>query len=326
MEIGCATLIGIEPMPFSVLVRRAGAHGLTALEVNVGPAFPRINGAAFPGHLDLERIVREGPGQLADLLAEHGVRIASLAPMLNPLTLDLPTREDRLAYLRLTIRACSVLGVRTMVTFAGSAFGMHFWGMPGVGDGHPTNRVADNLRIFQEVFTPLAAFAEDHGVRIALETAGRGGPEGNLAHAPELWDAIFEAVPSPALGLSFDPSHLVWLQIPHPPEVIRAYGSRIYHVDGKDTEILYSRLWRQGILGSGWWRYRLPGLGSLDWAAIISALREVGYDDILAIENEDPVYPGFDGVIWAASYLRQWLVPGHWTAWPATEPKGGKDE
>jgi sugar phosphate isomerase/epimerase len=92
-------------------------------------------------------------------------------------------------------------------------------------------------------------------------------------------------------------------------------------VDAKDTEILYARLWRQGILGSGWWRYRLPGLGSLDWAAIISALREVGYDDILAIENEDPVYPGFDGVIWAASYLRQWLIPRRWTAWPATDPK-----
>ncbi len=310
MDIGCATLIGMEPLPFPELVRRVSAHGLTALEVNVGPAFPRINGAAYPGHLDLEAIVREGPGPLPDLLAAHGVRIASLAPMLNPLTLDLAAREERIAYLRLTIRACAVLGVRTMVTFAGSAFGMHFWGMPGVGDGHPTNRVADNLRIFQDVFTPLAAFAEDHGVRIALETAGRGGPEGNLAHAPELWDAIFEAVPSPALGLSFDPSHLVWLQIPHPPDIIRAYGLRMYHVDAKDTEILYARLWRQGILGSGWWRYRLPGMGSLDWAAIVSALREIGYTDILAIENEDPLYPGLSGVAWAAAYLRQWLVPG----------------
>ena len=31
---------------------------------------------------------------------------------------------------------------------------------------------------------------------------------------------------------------------------------------------------RQGILGSGWWRYRLPGLGVLNWTDIFSALRE----------------------------------------------------
>ena len=75
-------------------------------------------------------------------------------------------------------------------------------------------------------------------MRIAFETAARGGGEGNLAHNPELWDLLFDAVPSPALGLSFDPSHLVWLHIPNIPDVIRAYGSRIYHFDGKDTEIL----------------------------------------------------------------------------------------
>jgi len=309
LDIGFATLIGVEPMPFADLVQRASEHGITALEVNVGPAFPRIGGAPYPGHLDLGAIVRDGPGPIDDLLGRHGVRIASLAPMLNLLTGDLALREERVASVRLAIDACAALGVPTLVTFAGSAFGMHFWGMPGLGDSHPTNRVADNLRIFTEVYGPLAAYAEDRGVRIAFETAGRGGPEGNLAHCPELWDLMFDAVPSPALGLSFDPSHLVWLQIPHPPDVIRAYGSRIYHVDGKDTEIIHARLWRQGILGSGWWRYRLPGLGALDWPAIFAALRDVGYDDVVAIENEDPLCPGFAGVVWAAAYLRRCMPP-----------------
>src|SRR5688500_14873117 len=170
--------------------------------------------------------------------------------------------------MRLTIEAAAVLGVETVVTFTGSAFGMHFWGMPGVGGNHPSNKVGENLRIFKEVYGPIAAYAEEKGIKIAFETAGRGGAEGNLAHAPELWDAMFEAVPSPALGLSFDPSHLVWLHVPNIPGVIRTYRDRIYNVDGKDTEILPDRLARQGILGSGWWRYRLPGLGELDWRAI----------------------------------------------------------
>lgn len=310
MEIGFATLIGVEPMPFEELVQRAAGHGLTTLEVNVGPSYPRIDGADFPGHLDLAAIARDGPGRVAETLARHGARIASLAPMLNGLTADPARREERISYLRLTLDACAALGVKTLVTFAGSAFGMHFWGSPGHGDGHPSNRVGDNLRAFREVYGPLAAHAEERGVRIAFETAGRGGPEGNLAHSPELWDAMFEAVPSPALGLSFDPSHLVWLGIPDPPDVVRAYGPRIVHVDGKDTEILRARLHRQGILGSGWWRYRLPGLGELDWRAIFSALRDVGYDDVVAIENEDALFPGLAGVAWSAEYLRGCLLPG----------------
>jgi sugar phosphate isomerase/epimerase len=309
MKIGFASLIGVEPTPFPELVEWAGANGLNAIEVNVGPGYRAIDGASFPGHLDLEKILREGPDATLELLAAHNVEIASLAPMLNLLTADLPKREERIAYMKQTIDTCQVLGVDTVVTFTGSAFGMHFWGQPGVGDGHSTNRVGDNLHIFREVYGPLAAYAEDRGIRIAFETAGRGGPEGNLAHSPELWDAMFEAVPSPALGLSFDPSHLVWLHIPNVTDVIRAYGSKIHHFDGKDTEILYGRLARQGILGSGWWRYRLPGLGVLDWRDIFSALHEVGYDGVVAIENEDPIFPGRSGVKWSADYLKAQLLP-----------------
>lgn len=309
MEIGFASLVGVEPMPFDDLVRRASERGLRVIEVNTGPGYAPIDGAPYGGHLDLAAIVRDGPGPVYDVLGRYGVRIAALAPMLNLLTADHKLRDERIGAMRLAIDASSRLGVRTVVTFAGSSFGMHFYGLPGVGDGHPSNRSGDNIRLFKEVYGPLAAYAEDRGVRIAFETAGRGGPEGNVAHSPELWDRMFDAVPSRALGLSFDPSHLVWLQIPHPPDVIRAYGSRVYHVDGKDCEILYARLSRQGILGSGWWRYRLPGLGVLDWPAIFSALRDVGYDDVVSIENEDPLVPGFDGVVWAAEYLRRCLLP-----------------
>jgi sugar phosphate isomerase/epimerase len=309
VEIGFSSLVGVEPMPFEELVRRSSEQGLRAIEVNTGPGYAPIDGASYGGHLDLAAIVRDGPGKVQELLNRYEVRIASLAPMLNLLSADPKLREERIAYMRLTIDAAVKLGVRTVVTFAGSSFGMHFYGMPGLGDDHSSNRSGDNIRIFKEVYGPIAAYAEDRGVRIAFETAGRGGPEGNVAHSPELWDRMFDAVPSPALGLSFDPSHLIWLHIPNPADVVRAYGSRIYHFDGKDCEILHARLWRQGILGSAWWRYRLPGLGALDWSALFSALRDVGYDDVVAIENEDPLVPGFDGVVWSANYLRGLLLP-----------------
>src|SRR5262249_2603318 len=153
------------------LVKRASKHGLRAIEVNIGPGYAPIAGAPFGGHLDLAAIVRDGPGPVQELLARHGVRITSLAPMLNRLTAHLQRREERIAYLRLAIDACVALDVRTVVTFAGSSFGMHFYGMPGLGDDHPTNRSGENIRILKEVYGPLAAYAEDRGVRIAFETA-----------------------------------------------------------------------------------------------------------------------------------------------------------
>lgn len=304
MQIAFASLVGVEPMPFPTLLARAKAHGLDAIEVNVGPTFRRIGDAPYPGHLDLDAIARDGPAATQELLAAYGCTISSLAPMLNLLAPDPAVRAERIAVARRTIEACATLGVPTMVTYGGSASGMHFYGLPGVGPDHASNHVAENLRQFQAVFTPLAEYAEAHGVRIAFETAARGGGQGNLAHNPELWDLLFDAVPSPALGLSFDPSHLVWLQIPNIPDLIRQYGPRIYHFDGKDTEILPAMLARQGILGNAWWRYRLPGLGALDWRAILSAVRDTGYDSVISIENEDPLFPGLEGVAWSASYLR----------------------
>jgi sugar phosphate isomerase/epimerase len=304
MQVAFASLVGVEPMPFPTLVREAAARGLYAIEVNVGPGYRPIEDAAYPGHLDLEAIVRDGPGRVQSILDAHDVIIVSLAPMLNVLAADPTVREQRIAALRLTIDAAVALGVDTVVTYAGSAFGMFFYGYPAVAPNHPSNHVAENLALFKEVYTPLAAYAEERGVRIAFETAARGGGEGNLAHCPELWDALFEAVPSPALGLSFDPSHLIWLHIPHIPDLVRRYGPRIHHVDGKDCEVMPERLARQGILGNNWWRYRLPGLGMVPWADVLSALRDVGYDGPVSIENEDPLFLGLDGVKWSANYLR----------------------
>jgi sugar phosphate isomerase/epimerase len=102
---------------------------------------------------------------------------------------------------------------------------------------------------------------------------------------------MFEAVPSDALGLEFDPSHLVWQQIDY-LDALYHFRDRIYHVHAKDTEIVPSVLAKVGIFGSGWWRYRIPGLGIVDWSAFLSALYEIGYDGGVAIEHEDPVFTG----------------------------------
>ena len=82
MEIGFASLVGVEPIPFAELVRLAGAHGLSAIEVNTGPGYAPIGDAQYGGHLDLDAIIRDGPSQTQELLAEHGVfdRYADVRP------------------------------------------------------------------------------------------------------------------------------------------------------------------------------------------------------------------------------------------------------
>jgi sugar phosphate isomerase/epimerase len=305
IEVGVATM----GLPFAEVARWAGAHDVGWLEVMVGPVFSRPGQPAGPDVLDLDDVTRNGPGRAQEVLDRHGVRISALAPMLNLLDPDPAVREYRAAVLRQTIDVCVHLGVGTAVVYGGSSSGMFIYGLPSVGPNHPSNTIEANLRLFQEVLTPLVAYAESQGVRIALETAPRGGGHGNLAHNPELWDRVFDAVPSPALGLSFDPSHLVWLRIGPVADVVRRYGSRIYHVDGKDTEILHDRLFMQGVLGNNWWRYRIPGMGELNWRSLISALLDVGYHGPIDIENEDPIFPGLPGCALANNYLTSLLPP-----------------
>ncbi len=307
MKVGFASLVGLEPRPLEALVAWAAANGLQGIEVNVGPGYPVTDGQKLRGHLDLERILSDGPEPVRAIFDSNGIELTALAPMINLLTSDDELRRQRVAYLGQTIDAAAALGCPLVVTFAGSGNGMYFYGLPGVGDNHPSNKVEENLDRFTEVYGPLADRAAAKGVRIAFETAGRGGGEGNIAHNPELWERMFEAVPSPAIGLSFDPSHLLWLGIDDIPGLIREFGSRIFHVDGKDAEIVRDRLRRQGILGSGWWRYRLPGNGELDWAEIVATLREIGYDGTITIEQEDDLDPGFDAVARSARYLHEVL-------------------
>jgi sugar phosphate isomerase/epimerase len=70
----------------------------------------------------------------------------------------------------------------------------------------------------------------------------------------------------------------------------REFAPRIFHVHAKDSEILADRLARQGYLGSGWARFRLPGMGQIDWVRFLSALHEGGYDGVLSVEHEDSTW------------------------------------
>ena len=63
----------------------------------------------------------------------------------------------------------------------------------------------------------------------------------------------------------------------------------------------------------GWWRYRMPGLGEIDWNRYISTLQENGYDFVLSIEHEDPIWEGSEekvktGLKLGYKHLSQFVV------------------
>ena len=109
------------------------------------------------------------------------------------------------------------------------------------------------------------------------------------------------------LYLNFDPSHLLWLGI-DPIEALRPYVDRVIHAHAKDAEIFPAERNRYGFFGRistreedpwdlGWWRYRIPGLGQIDFARYVETLREGGYDGVLSVEHEDTESAGTSELI-----------------------------
>jgi sugar phosphate isomerase/epimerase len=48
---------------------------------------------------------------------------------------------------------------------------------------------------------------------------------------------------------------------------------------------------------------RLPGLGDVDWAKFITALKSIGYDDVVSIEHEDRNYEADEELVKRGFYL-----------------------
>ena len=78
-----------------------------------------------------------------------------------------------------------------------------------------------------------------------------------------------------------------------PVQAARDFADKIYSVNLKDTEILWHVLHRtaiQPITNERWWRFRVPGYGSMDWKGFFTVLAENSYQGAMNIENEDQFY------------------------------------
>jgi len=263
----------------------AADNAFEALEV---AAWPALGDRPFTAsHIDVEKLDAGGAEEIRALLDGHGLTLSSLAFYDNNLHPDPDERAAVNRHVRACVDAAALLGCPTVGTFVGR---------------DPGKPVAENLREAEKVFALLVHHAGERGVKLVVENCVMEGwhPDGypgNLAYSPELWEWMF----SLGLYLNYDPSHLVWMGI-DPVEAVRPYVDRVAHAQAKDIEVFPERRTRYGWPGRaverpdpwdvGWWRYRVPGLGQVDWTRVVDTLYEGGFDYVLSVEHEDPVWGG----------------------------------
>jgi len=171
----------------------------------------------------------------------------------------------------------------------------------------------ESLPRFREVWGRLAKRAADKGLRIAFENCAMDGNwatgDWNIAHNPDAWELIFDALPDENVGLEWEPCHqLVYLIDPVPQ--IRKWAPKIFHVHGKDATVRWDVIREHGIFGKvPFVQMRTPGFGDSDWTRVISELRLAGYTGTIDIEGwHDPVYRDameMSGQVQALNHLKQ---------------------
>ena len=237
---------------------------------------------------------------------ETKIRIISLECMdYNHITNDLAKRREAIAGFIQVLELGHRMGCRFVGTFSG--------GMKGASMDDQAKALAD---VFNENYLPVCE-------KLDITMGWENYPcDANFATVPAAWGKVFDLVPSKRLGLEFDPSHLVRQYI----DQVKAawdFKDRILGVHAKDTEIIEPVLQQVGIHGKGWWRYRIPGQGLIDWPKFINVLMQARFSGGVAVEHEDPFWdeppsnnsPEFpqarkDGFILASRFLRMFL-PGH---------------
>jgi sugar phosphate isomerase/epimerase len=283
MQLGFVSAI-LPELSLEEVLRFAAAEGFACVEVMCWPRGKAERRYAGVTHLDVLDFDRAAADRVRKLVQSSGVAVSGLGYYPNPLAADRAEAQVYIDQLRRIIAAAELLGVGVVNTFVGR---------------DPRKSVADNWPRFLEVWPPLVRFAEEHGVRIGIEncpmffTADEWPGGKNLAHAPAIWRRMFAEIASPAFGLNFDPSHLVWQHMDY-IRPLAEFASRVVHVHLKDAQVDRQRLDDVGILATPleFHTPKLPGRGQIDWPRFLESLRSAGYAGPVCIEVEDRQYEG----------------------------------
>ncbi|HEY6988387.1 MAG TPA: sugar phosphate isomerase/epimerase [Bryobacteraceae bacterium] len=306
MQLGFVSAI-VPDLAFDEVLGFAGQTGYECVEVMCWPQGAADRRYAGVTHIDVNALDDSAVSRIQDQLAASGVAISGLGFYPNLLIPDEQESQAGVAHLKRVIQGAKKLNLSVVGTFIGRDW---------------TRSVEDNWPRFRAIWPDLIRFAEDHGIRIAIENCPMlftrdewpGGK--NLASRPALWRRMFEEIPSPSFGLNYDPSHLVWQQMDY-VRPLREFKSRIFRVHLKDARVDRDRLDEVGILAHPleYHSPKLPGLGDVDWGHFLSVLGDTGYDGPICVEVEDRAYEGSldarkRALIQSHNYIRQFVTGG----------------
>jgi sugar phosphate isomerase/epimerase len=303
MQLGFVSAV-LGDLSLEEVLRTAAALDYECVELMCWPAGKADRRYAGVSHLDVENFSADDAGRVHDLCRQHGVAISGLGYYPNYLDPDVASAERCVEHLKRVIAAARQLGLRQVNTFIGRD-----WNRT-VGDNWP--RMLDTWR-------PLVQLAEEQNIRIGIENcpmlfSADQWPGGkNLAISPAIWRRLFADLPSDHLGLNYDPSHLVWLQI-DPVFPLWEFAGKLFHVHAKDARIDRQRIDDVGILEMPklWHTPKLPGMGEVDWGRFFSVLTDVGYRGPVCVEVEDKSFEDSlesrkASLRQSATYLRNFL-------------------
>jgi len=305
MKLGFVSAI-LPDLSLEEVVKFASEEDFACVELMCWPKGKAERRYAGVTHIDVVDFKKDDAKKVQDLIGEAGVGISGLGYYPNPLAPDENEANVYIEHIKRVISAAQVLGVGVVNTFIGRDW---------------TKSVDDNWPRFLSVWKPMIKFAEEHGVRIAIEHCPMlfskdewpGGK--NLMTSPAIWRRMFEAIPSKNYGLNFDPSHFIWQQMDY-IKPLWEFGERIFHVHAKDARLDRNRLEEVGILATPLQFHtpKLPGMGDVNWGRFLGVLRDTGYDGPVCIEVEDRAYEGSldkrkASLRQSRDYLKQFIVP-----------------
>jgi sugar phosphate isomerase/epimerase len=293
------------------MLDKISSLGLDAVEIGAG-------GYSATPQCPLDEFVADSAKARAwkKKFEDRGIRMMALSCHANAIHPNATKAAADAQAFRQTILLAEMLEVPTVVGFSGCPGGSPTDTTPTWITYHwpPDHATALAWQWKERIipyWTETVKFARQHRVRrIALEMHPNF-----VVYNPRTLMRLREAVGN-EIGANCDLSHLFW-QGCNAVDVIQFLGKQgaIYHAHMKDTAFDSTNVARYGVLNFASTKSDLPqssesfravgyGHGASLWKDVIGAYRDVGYDGMLSIENEDPILSGEVGIERAAYVLK----------------------
>jgi D-psicose/D-tagatose/L-ribulose 3-epimerase len=195
----------------------------------------------------------------AEIVKAHGLGVSccvAMGPDRDLIHPDPVIRASGMAYVRGAIEATAALSGTNLVGPLYSAVG-RTWQMTADERARDTDLLVENL-------SQLAAYAQDHGVKLGVEPLNRF--ETSFINLASQAIEVVDRVGSPACGVMLDTFHMN-IEEKSLGDAIRAAGPRLIHLHACEND--------RGA----------PGSGNVTWDQVKQGLQDIGYDGPVVIES-----------------------------------------